>query len=363
MIPPYRDIFFESISLIKEVENLTVFICKKNEPNRSWDNVNSNLYKIKKLKGFSISFGNSSFSGKVIHFYPGIFLELLFNKPEHLIIGDISYTTYIALFIAKVLRLKSILWFEDSRDTKDLTIIARVVKNIFYKFADLFIVPSLSSKNLLRELGIDNKKIKIIPNAINNQKFFNLYKKNKDSKNLLRKKYNVPISSFCFVFVGQLIKRKRILETIQILDNKKIKAEVFLIIIGKGYLEKEVKLKIKNLKNLKSIYIKEINEELISEVYSLSDSLILLSDNEPWGMVINESMIHNLPFITSDNVEAANYYYRNYKNSTVENFTNINHKTIKNHIAKSKSKNINNIKPISPEKMAKTFIKFIKDEN
>ena len=147
------------------------------------------------------------------------------------------------------------------------------------------------------------------------------------------------------------------------MDNKKIKAEVFLIIIGKGYLEKEVKLKIKNLKNLKSIYIKEINEELISEVYSLSDSLILLSDNEPWGMVINESMIHNLPFITSDNVEAANYYYRNYKNSTVENFTNINHKTIKNHIAKSKSKNINNIKPISPEKMAKTFIKFIKDEN
>ena len=68
-------------------------------------------------------------------------------------------------------------------------------------------------------MEIKEKKIKVIPNPIDNNKFKNLYKKNILIIKKLRNYYGIEKDDFCFLFVGQLIARKRTIETIKIVKR------------------------------------------------------------------------------------------------------------------------------------------------
>ena len=65
----------------------------------------------------------------------------------------------------------------------------------------------------------------------------------------------------------------------------------------------------------------------------------------------NEAMIHNLA-LTTDKVEAANYYKSEYKKSTVLNYKDITEETIYQHMKLSKKRFKKLTKPIDPKGMA-----------
>ena len=361
MIPPYRNILFSEIGKNPDIKSFEVYSCKRNEPNRSWNIKNNVHYKNTKVSGFSILFGNQKNPKKVVHLYPEIIIKLIIKKPDHVILGDISISKYIILVALKILRIKSTLWYEDSREFNELDIFSKLLKKLFFKLSYNYITPSLSSKKQLESMGINPNKIIIIPNAVDNTKFKKLYQKNKFIKSKLKKKYSLDPNIFTFIFVGQLIERKRIIETIELLNKvvceKKIKLS--LLIVGSGDLNIKVKESLKE-KSLEYQLFNNLNEDLLSELYTISDSLILLSKNEPWGMVINEAIIHNLSFITTNKVEASNYYFSEYKKSTVLDYASINVQSIFRHILKTKSFSNELIDPISPKKMASRFINSIK---
>jgi glycosyltransferase involved in cell wall biosynthesis len=45
-----------------------------------------------------------------------------------------------------------------------------------------------------------------------------------------------------------------------------------------------------------------VNQSQVGEVYAAADILALPSENEPWGLVINEAMNFSLPIVASDRV-------------------------------------------------------------
>ena len=45
--------------------------------------------------------------------------------------------------------------------------------------------------------------------------------------------------------------------------------------------------------------------EGLAEMYTIADALLLLSDYEPWGMVVNEAMCFGLPVAVSEHVGAS----------------------------------------------------------
>jgi len=362
MIPPYRDPLFEEIAKNKLINKLSVFTCKENEPNRKWIDKKNYYYEVKKFQGVSIIIGNKLNPYKILHLYPSMILNIMLEKPDHIILGDISLTTYLILSIVKLIGIKTTLWYEDSREIQEVNKISKYIKSFFYKFINNYITPSASSKKQLVNMGIKSRRIEIIPNAVENSKFLKLYKKNKLNKIKLKKTYKIESNIFCFTYIGQLIKRKRILETINLLTKtaKKNNIKILFIIAGQGDLSEEInELLIKN-KFLDYKIFPYLNEKKLSEIYTISDSLILLSRNEPWGMVINEAMIHNLAFLTTDKVEAANYYKSEYKKSTVINYKDITEETIYQHMKLSKKRFTKLTKPIDPKGMADKFIEKIK---
>jgi len=105
--------------------------------------------------------------------------------------------------------------------------------------------------------------------------------------------------------VGQLISRKRVVETVELLAQVAKERPIHLLVAGTGPLESEMRTCAKNHNFTSITFCGYTKPERLSQLYVSSDGLILLSEDEPWGMVVNESVIFGKKFIATDSVAAA----------------------------------------------------------
>ena len=359
IIPTYRDILFKELANISKKLTVKIYICAAKEPNRNWEINKKTNYDYEILNSSRIIIGKKKNPKRIIYFGFNLFFKLLNDKPEILVIGDAGFNTYISIIYAKLFSIKHYIWLEDSRKISEIPFHIFLIKRILYQLGNTFIVPSYSGKELLKSFGIKNHKIKIIKNAVNNDEFNNLYKIHKTKKLEIRKKLGLNNNTFCFLLVAQLINRKRILETIDLLKITAKKKDLCLIIVGSGYLENQILEKLKDNIIFYKIF-SNLNNTQLSKLYTAADSLILLSKNEPWGMVINEALLHNLPCLTTKEVQAAEMLKENGHKIVTEKFENIDKKFLLNYIKNSKKMNKELIDLYSPRDMAKDFFNLFK---
>lgn len=102
-----------------------------------------------------------------------------------------------------------------------------------------------------------------------------------------------PIAAFC----GYLIARKRpelILEAVAGLDDRPA-----VLFIGRGPLQEALERQARTL-GVEAIFCGFREGADLARHYRASDFLILPSDDDPWGLVVNEAMAAGLPVIASD---------------------------------------------------------------
>ena len=78
-------------------------------------------------------------------------------------------------------------------------------------------------------------------------------------------------------------------------------------------------------------------------------------------MVVNEAILHNLPCLTTKEVQAAEMLKDNGHNIVTEKFANIDKKFLLNYIKNSKKGNSELIDLYSPRDMAKDFLNLFKE--
>jgi len=304
IITPYR---LSLLNIIAKYYRLDVLVCKENEINRKWKINSHQRFNIIKLKGFELTLKNSLNDYRFIYLKFSILFYLIFKKPECLIIGDASFTSYFAAFLCNVLKIKYIWWNEILPFTPINKGLVEKMRNYAIKNASHHFVSGTLAKKFIQNYGIEDNKISIIPNAIDNQKYFKYYRKYKNQRESLRKKYYILKNDFVFLYVGQFIERKNIdiiLKSFKQAYDKDKNIKLFLI--GGGIKEKEIEKFIyqNNLNN--QIIIKDfLQEDELSKIYVASDALLLLSESEPWGMVVNEAMCFGIPVIVSYKVGAG----------------------------------------------------------
>ncbi len=121
-----------------------------------------------------------------------------------------------------------------------------------------------------------------------------------DSNRLMAGNSNLKEEKVRFVFVGQLIDRKSIIELIDIFNS--IEADYELNIIGEGILRNHILSKIKE--NGKIHLLGKLMPADVRNILSNSDALILPSKSEGWGCVVNEALMSGCRVIVSSVVGA-----------------------------------------------------------
>ena len=304
IIPPYRLPLFNGIA---KTHKLDVLICKENEENRNWKIESNNLFNIVKLRGIDLTLRNSLGDYRFIYLKFTVVFYLLFKRPDYIIIGDASFTSYLTAFFCKILHIKYMWWNEVLPFTPISKGFVDKLRAYSIRNANHHFVSGTLAKEFIKSYGIKESSITIIPDAIDNDKYFSLYKKYKSQRDKLREEYKIKANEFVFLYVGQFIKRKNIILMLEAFYKAyKEDNNLKFILVGGGEEFETIKkfVKVNNLEN--SIITKEFVEiEELSQIYTISDSLIIVSESEPWGMIVNEAMCFGLPILASYTVGAS----------------------------------------------------------
>jgi glycosyltransferase involved in cell wall biosynthesis len=146
-------------------------------------------------------------------------------------------------------------------------------------------------KDILIQLGVEDKKVKVLRNGVDLVKF-----SPPQDRNSLRKQLN--IRSKALLSVGLLISRKGHDLVVKALANI---PDTVLFIAGdgpeKGNLTRLVsELGLEN----RVIFLGEISHDKLSEYYGAVDALILASSREGWANVLLESMASGTPVVATN---------------------------------------------------------------
>jgi glycosyltransferase involved in cell wall biosynthesis len=121
-------------------------------------------------------------------------------------------------------------------------------------------------------------------------------------KEELKEKYGCG-SKKVFLFVGRLTEVKNVELLIRAFDKvKKENDNVALCLVGDGNLRESLQNLTSEI-SLKDVYFagyKGFPDNV--EFYKMADVFVLPSSHEPWGLVVNEAMIMELPLIVSSKV-------------------------------------------------------------
>lgn len=167
----------------------------------------------------------------------------------------------------------------------------------FYKSMDYLVTVNPYFIERLEAYGVDRRKVSYIPNFVSSEQFYPIR-----DKEGLRKKYQLDPEKFTVLCVGQLQKRKGVLEFLEI--ARSMPQMQFLwagdFAFGKisdGY--EEIKKAVANPpENVRFLGL--IERSLMNEIYNLADVMFLPSYEELFPMTILESMNCGVPILLRD---------------------------------------------------------------
>lgn len=177
-------------------------------------------------------------------------------------------------------------------DTTD-SIFKKLLKRIYYPFFlnkyDAFLSVGEENKKYLMNFGVPSHKIIFSPHSVD-QNFWSGVKKEHPN--------------YTFIWVAKFVSLKRpfdVIDAFQMLASEYPNVE--LKMVGTGPLLKQSIERAKNNDRIKFLGFK--NQMELREEYLGSDVLILSSDSETWGLVVNEALSVGLKVIVSSKVGCA----------------------------------------------------------
>jgi len=179
----------------------------------------------------------------------------------------------------------------------------------WFPMADNLIAITESVVFEYQKLGIEEAKIKLIPNGVDLERF----KTVQANYNEIRKKYNVDDNKFIFLCVGRNHPKKNyitLLKATEILYKKK--SQEFVVIVAglqtEDLLPTAKELGITEVLKVAGSLTKDTNINAIPQLpsddliklYKAADAFVFPSLIETFGIVLVEAMAAGLPIITPD---------------------------------------------------------------
>lgn len=353
MVAPYRVPFFKALAADPTVHCLRVLTCVEREVDRQWQVDKETGYTVKVLPGFTLNLKRGTDAMRILHFRIGIFWELLRHRPDTLVIGDASWTSFLAALACRMYGVRYVVWNEITTSSQVSQGLVARMRRWMYRGAHQLIASCGVAKEFLLQNDVPAEKIHIVLNAVDNDYFLQQRAIWEPQRDALRSKLGVAPDAFCFIYVGQLISRKRVVETVELLAQVAPEQPVHLLVAGTGPLEEAMRSAAESRGFQAITFCGYTEPARLTQLYVVADALILLSDDEPWGMVVNEAALNGLHIFTSAFVAAAVELKKIHHQSVTFGRPNT---RIPDHIFASKRNERGIYILTTPEKMNKDFL-------
>ena len=225
------------------------------------------------------------------------------DRPDVLILTGWQGLPLIqALWSSKRLGIPRVVRGESS-GLKPRRFTTRTIHRLLLSQYDAFLVIGEANYKFYAGYGIPDSKLFSCPYFVENSRLCEQARVHRAERQSVRANWKIPQDSVCYLFVGKLIYKKRVLDQLAALrlahsQNSKL----HLLIVGTGELLESAR-QFTEEHELPVTFAGFLNQTEITSAYVAADCLILSSDyDETWGLVVNEAMVCGLPAIVSDRV-------------------------------------------------------------
>lgn len=203
---------------------------------------------------------------------------------------------YAAVLLSKKMKVPSIVTIRgsDLHSVKKSSLTMKTVKYVLNN-ADMITCVSSDLKNRAAELGIDEKKIKVVTNGIdlnfvNNAKLFDIKSKMKIDKN-----------AKILLSVGRLVEVKSPFVLLKAFKQlTKTHRNIHLIFVGDGNLKEAIQNKIKTMEIEHCVHlVGAVPHSMVPSYMNTCEMLCMSSVREGWPNVLFEAMSFGKPIVAS----------------------------------------------------------------
>ena len=296
---PYRFPIWDKISEFHDL-NVAFLLMEKNW--RNWTGPKKTKWAFQFLRLKSKNFGD-------FDFIPSAFgAKKLLQQIDMLIVDGWEAPFYIrSIIIAKKKYIPIIQFYESTSDSHRFNnIFIRKIRSRILSKSDYIVTAGTASTNAVKAMGIAPEKIITIFNPVD-VSWFHSFAQN----------HRTPITTgHRYIYVGQLIERKNVATVIKSFASIRDGSDT-LTIAGEGPLVQELKNLVESLGVSDSvIFAGHKSQEELAQLYAASNTLILASTNEVWGLVINEALASGLHIVASEKCGVAEFV-KNMKGSYI----------------------------------------------
>jgi glycosyltransferase involved in cell wall biosynthesis len=238
---------------------------------------------------------------------PEIWHEVRNGQYDVLVLHGYAYAAYIIAFLAAKskgipvmmrcdthLGLSGKKWKRWLRDG---------VLSFVYRYVDRFLAIGSANHAYYRSLGISENRIFDVPFAVDNERFINAARVSLKERISIRQRLGLPEEGPVILFASKFMRRKRpddVIRAAEALGNMGL--QFTMLVIGGGEMEAELKKMVASLKLDNIIVGGFVNQTELPSIYAACDIFVFPSENEPWGLVVNEVMCAGLPVVVADKV-------------------------------------------------------------
>ena len=234
---------------------------------------------------------------------PAIYSILKKTRPDVVIItGWQSLPLLEALWASMRLGIKRIVRGDSNALRKRPWLVRMWHRALLFRF-DAFLAVGKANRRFYLEYGIPAGLVFQSNHFVDNRRFEDQFERARVDRAALRDEWKIPEGHTCFLYVGKLEPKKRIMHLLQALDAvRRVSPNINLLVAGTGELMEEAR-GFAAARELPVTFAGFLNQTEITRAYAAADCLVLPSDyGETWGLVVNEAMVCGLPAIVSDRV-------------------------------------------------------------
>jgi len=231
---------------------------------------------------------------------PGLLKQVKKTNPDIVLSDGFFQWTYAALLLNAFYKIPHIMLYERTLHTeRNVTRTRFLARKIASNFISGICCNGIETKTYLEKFGFPKEKL-FIGNMAADVDGLKIALANVDENIIksIRGKYN--ISGLVFLYVGQLIQRKGVLEMLESWNTFSLnKTDINLLLLGDGDQLEEVNRYVeKNKMNFVKV-LGRVEYSEVSTIYALSDIFIIPTLEDNWSLVVPEAMSCGLPILSS----------------------------------------------------------------
>jgi glycosyltransferase involved in cell wall biosynthesis len=176
----------------------------------------------------------------------------------------------------------------------------------WYRAFDGFLAIGTRNRQYYEAMGVPASKLFSMPYAIDNDRFLRATQLTSGKRDAIRSKLGVDDDAPAIIYAAKFDRRKRpadLIEAFHKLQQSGLTAH--LVMVGSGRLDGQLKAMVaaRNTQNI--VFPGFVNQAELPEIYAACDVFVLPSENEPWGLAVNEAMCAGLPIVLSEEIGCA----------------------------------------------------------